>query len=123
MSEPTTTTAAGYAISAGMITITGGIIGMQYDALLAALTGALFALALHGEQLPPWRLGIWLVTSVMIAAWASPALTTWLVSMAESLQPATEALRLTCAALIGAGSKSLIPAVMGRAARTIEGGQ
>lgn len=122
MAEPASAGGVGYAFAAGTITITGSVLGMQYDALMAALSGALLALALAEQQLPPRRLAVWLITTVMIAAWAAPVASVWLVGLIPSIAEASEALRLVCAALIGAGAKSIIPAVIGRAADTIKGG-
>ncbi|MFT4172834.1 MAG: hypothetical protein QM639_09770 [Rhodocyclaceae bacterium] len=122
MTEPASAGGAGYAFAAGTITITGSVMGMHYDALMAGLAGALFALAMSDHQLPPKRLVAWLVTTVMIAAWMAPVIGAWLVSSVPAFAPVDEALRLACAALIGAGAKSLIPALVGRAARTIDGG-
>jgi hypothetical protein len=121
MSEPATA-GAGVVIYVGTVSLAGKLVGMDVDAVWAALAGVLFALAFTEHQLPLKRLVIWLITTVMIAAWLAPVVSAWIVFQAEYLASVAEALRLACAFLIAYGAKSLIPAVVGRAARTIDGG-
>lgn len=121
MAEPASTGGSAYAIAVGTITISGGVIGLQYDALIAALAGALFALSNSSDVMPRRRLFIWLVTTVMISAWTASIAASLAVVQWESLAPVVEPLRLLIAALCGAGARVLIPALIGRAGRTLGG--
>lgn len=48
MTEPATITAAGGALALGTVTLTGSILGLEYDVLLVGLAGGLVALSAAG---------------------------------------------------------------------------
>jgi hypothetical protein len=62
MPEPTTSAAAGYAVSIGTVTLTGAFLGLQYDLLLAGIFGGCVALSFT-RQTPLLRMAITLITS------------------------------------------------------------
>lgn len=101
---------AGIAIAAGSITLTGSVLGMQYDALLAGLCGGLVAL----PYLPPmrWRKIAGSVTgSALVAGWFAPlavAAAANYFSFLGNADPNT--LRIAAAAALGLCSQVLIPA-------------
>lgn len=108
MSEPTTTTVA---VSLGTVTVTGSLLGCQYDALLMGAAGVLFGL----RMLPPMRAGVLVasvVSTTVLAAVASPVLAAWVCSLLPSLQTVAEGVRLTSAMLLGASAQWLLPAAL-----------
>lgn len=119
---PTTEVAKTYAMSVTTVAVTGSFFGMQYDALMAALAGTLFALAISNIVMEKWRTILWLVTSTMLAAYMAPVAGAWIVAHIDSLASHVDAVRMAFAGIIGAGSRQLIPAVVNRAEKTISGG-
>lgn len=117
MAEPSTATGGGVALAAGTITLTGSILGLQYDALLFGLAGGLVSLM----HLPPdhpalgtmWRTAGMLAASAFFAAVLSPAAAPALYGLADwALRIPENAVRLAAAALIGLTLQWLVPAGM-----------
>lgn len=107
MAEPTST---GIAIAAGAITITGSILGVQYDSLLAGLFGGLISL----RFLPPMtikQLASSLSASSLLAGFFSPVVT----MMGEHAFPSLLALgnytHIAAAAFLGMSSQVIIPRI------------
>lgn len=111
MADPTSTTVAGAALAAGAITITGSILGVHYDTLLAGLFGGLVSLS----YLPPmslWRSAGSVLTSALLAGFFSPVIAAaganyfpWLATLGDHL-------RIAGAAFIGLSAQSLIPIML-----------
>lgn len=110
-----------YSMTVATVAVTGSFFGMQYDALIAALAGTVFALSISNVAMEKWRTIVWLVTSTMLSAWLAPVAGSWIVAHMESLAQHADAVRMATAGIIGAGSRQLIPAVVTRAEKTISG--
>lgn len=110
MPEPTSSTTA-VALAAGTITVTGTIIGVQYDALLAGFFGGLVSLSF----LPPMSLfktvgsvaGSALLAGFFapIFAAAAHAYLPWLASVGDFA-------RIAAAAALGIGWQALLPTIL-----------
>lgn len=103
------------AVSASSIALSGSIFGMQYEALIAALAGSLFALAFSTVRLERWRLIIWMITGTMIAAYGAPILESIALSTYPHLQPVAAEIQGFCAATLGFSMKVILPAISRRA--------
>lgn len=110
-----------YSMTVATVAVTGSFFGMQYDALIAALAGTVFALAISNIIMERWRTVLWLVTSTMLAAYLAPVGSSWATAHIDSLAQHADAVRMAIAAMVGAGSRQLIPAVVNRAEKTISG--
>lgn len=119
MAEPTTTTTSGIALAAGTITLTGSIVGLQYDGLLFGLAGSLMSLM----HLPPdhpalrtmGRTALMLCLSTFFAGALSPLAAPALHGALEwTAKIPAEPIRLAAAALIGLGLLWAIPVAMRR---------
>lgn len=73
MAEPASSTAVGVAIAAGTITLTGSILGVQYDALLAGFFGGLVSLS-YLPSMPALRTAGSVATSAMLAGFFAPVI-------------------------------------------------
>lgn len=113
------------AVSASSIALSGSIFGMQYEALIAALAGSLFALAFSTAQLARWRLIVWMVTGTMIAAYGAPILASIAVTTYPSLHALMSEVRGFCAATLGFSMKVILPALSRKAESVVSqtGGQ
>ena len=113
MAEPVSST-VGIAIAAGTITLTGSILGVQYDALLAGFFGGLVSLS----YLPPmtWgRIAGSVTGSSLIAGWFAPLASITAANYFPYLSGAGEApVRISAAAGLGLCAQVIIPAVFAR---------
>lgn len=107
MPEPQTTAAS--LLAGGVITITGSILGMQYDALIGGFGGGLMAL-LHQPQMPRLRAIASVAASCFLGGAFAPVLTAasvsylaWLASVNADL------LRVAGAVGIGLFAQPMIP--------------
>lgn len=99
MAEPASST-VGIAIAADTITLTGSILGVQYDALLAGLAGGLVSLS----YLPPMR-------GPQIAGWFAPVASVTAANYFPFLSSAGESgIRIAAAAGLGLCAQVIIPA-------------
>ncbi|MDC8758589.1 restriction endonuclease [Janthinobacterium fluminis] len=100
----------GIAIAAGTITLTGSILGVQYDALLAGFFGGLVSLSyLPAMSLP--RIAGSVVGSSLIAGWFAPVLSVAAANYLPFVAGAGEsAIRIAAAAALGLCAQVLIPA-------------
>lgn len=109
MAEPAAST-VGIAIAAGTITLTGSIMGVQYDALLAGFFGGLVSLS----YLPAMTLGRTASTvagSSLIAGWFAPLASITAANYFPFLSAAGEtASRISAAAALGLCAQVVIPA-------------
>lgn len=71
MAEPSSTTAGGIAIATGVISLTGSILGLQYDALLFGLFGGLVSL-MHIAAVNVLRVAGTLATAALCGALFAP---------------------------------------------------
>ena len=107
MPEPASST-VGIAIAAGTITLTGSIIGVQYDALLAGLFGGLVSLS----YLPPMsgpKIAGSVIGSSLVGGWFAPVAAVAAVNYFPWLTGAGEAIRMSTAAGLGLGAQVMIP--------------
>jgi hypothetical protein len=121
MPEPTSSSIGGGAIlAAGAVTITGSILGMQYDALLVGLFGGLVSL-MFLPAMPPFKVAGTLFTASVFGAIGSPLAPAVAAKYADFLvQAGPTPLRLFAALAIGLFVQFLIGAVIKRLAK--EGG-
>lgn len=106
MSDPASTT--GVALAALSITVTGSVLGVQYDALLIGFAGGLVALSFLPSMTWGKVAGSVFTSSVLagffapIAAAAAKNYLPWLVVVGD-------ALRIASAAAIGVSAQALVP--------------
>ena len=109
MAEPASST-VGIALAAGTITLTGSILGVQYDALLAGLAGGLVSLS----YLPPMRgpqIAGSVIGSSLIAGWFAPVASVTAANYFPFLSSAGESgIRIAAAAGLGLCAQVIIPA-------------
>lgn len=115
MTEPTATLTSGVALGAGVITITGSFLGLDFDVLLLGLFGGLFSLQ-HVAPLTRWQLGASLASASFLGAALSPfagafvrQYATWAASGVPPESP-----RLASAVLIGMAAQFIIPIIVNR---------
>lgn len=111
MSAPTPTS-VGISIAAGAITISGSILGLQYDYLMAGMFGGLVALSI-ATPTTKWKMAATVASSAVMAAYATPVAiafahtyATWTATVSYG------AFALFCAALIGISTHTAIPAML-----------
>ncbi len=122
MTEPVSTTATtGIALAAGTLTISGSILGVQYEALLAGFFGGLCYLT----YIPPTtklRVATSLAVSSLMAGFFAPILTVGLLNYLPWLVQAGETtLRIGVAAWVGLAGQSALPAILSKMNKKIEG--
>ena len=106
MAEPSAT--AGVAFAAGTITLTGSILGVHYDALLAGFFGGLVALS-YLPAMPAARIAGTVAANSLLAGFFAPILAAaasgyfaWAAGMGD-------ALRMAMAAGIGVTGQAIVP--------------
>lgn len=119
MAEPST--AAGVAIGAGVITITGSIFGVHYDMLLAGFFGGLLSLS-HLPAMSRWRVAGTVGTAALAAGFFGPVIAAAAQHYFPWMAELGDFLRLAAGAAIGMSIHSIIPVTL-RRVRTIIGGQ
>ncbi len=109
MPEPNASAAAGIALAAGAVTLTGSFLGMPYDALLGGFGGGLVAVMYHPPQ-PRRRVFLGIVAASFLGgAFSAPAVAAvthqagWLAGVGES------PLRMAAAVTIGLFAQVVIP--------------
>lgn len=109
MAEPASST-VGIAIAAGTITLTGSILGVQYDALLAGFFGGLVSLS-YLPAATLLRTAGSVVGSSLIAGWFAPLLVMVAGNYFPFITGAGETpVRISAAAALGLGAQVIIPA-------------
>lgn len=109
MAEPASSAASGIALSAGVITITGSFLGLQYDYLLAGMFGGLVALS-FASQSSRMRMAASVVASAVLAAFSTPIIALLAAEHFPSIARAgEEPLRMFCAVLIGISTQTVVP--------------
>lgn len=119
MSEPTSTATAA-AIAAGAITLTGSILGINFDALLVGFVGTIAALSFQNAS-TLLRLASGILLSTLCAGSLSPLLANALFHFMPWLAASADPLRIPIAGLLGMTSQLLFPAVIKRATSIIAG--
>lgn len=113
MAEPSSTTAGAVAVATGLVTLTGSIVGLQYDALLFGLLGGLVSL-MHISVGSPFRMAMALATASLCGALASqisPAAAHAYFEWTKALP--LNVLRLSSAFLVGLVAQVVIPLGLG----------
>lgn len=107
MAEPASST-VGIAIAAGTITLTGSILGVQYDSLLAGLAGGLASLSYLPTTTIVRTAGS-VASSALIAGWCAPFA---VLAVANFLPSAAgePAMRIAAAGVLGLCAQVIIPA-------------
>ncbi|MET3132854.1 hypothetical protein AAKU55_003135 [Oxalobacteraceae bacterium GrIS 1.11] len=109
MAEPASST-VGIAIAAGTITLTGSILGVQYDALLAGLAGGLVSLS-YLPAMTWGRIAGSVAGSSLIAGWFAPLASIAAANYFPFVAGAGEStIRIAAAAALGLGAQVIIPA-------------
>ena len=109
MAEPASST-VGIAIAAGTITLTGSILGVQYDALLAGLAGGLVSLS-YLPAMTWGRIAGSVAGSSLIAGWFAPLASIAAANYFPFVGGAGEStIRIAAAAALGLGAQVIIPA-------------
>lgn len=107
MAEPTSAT-VGIAIAAGTITLTGSVLGVQYDALLAGLFGGLVSLS-YLPAMSRTKIAGSVIGSSLVGGWFAPVAAIAAVNYFPWMAGAGEAIRLSTAAGLGLGAQVIIP--------------
>lgn len=111
--EPTSSGAAAAAAAAGAITITGSILGLEYQLLLIGMFGGLIAVSFL-PQTTRARMAMSVATSALLAGYATPVVATLSVAQIPAMAGvATEKLSWFCALVIGVSAQTLIPIALG----------
>jgi hypothetical protein len=111
MAEPSTT--AGITIGAGAIAVTGSILGVHYDMLIAGFFGGLLSLS-HLPPMSRWRVAGTIGTASIAAGFFGPILAKAAAHYFPWLEELGDFLRMAAGAGIGAGIHSIIPAALRR---------
>lgn len=111
MAEPASSTAAGVAIAAGAITLSGSILGVHYDALLAGFAGGLVWLTFQ-PSMPAVRIASSMVASSLIAGFFAPLAAVGAVNFFPWLSEVGDSLRMAAAAGLGIGAQVIVPALL-----------
>ncbi|MET3134605.1 hypothetical protein AAKU55_004905 [Oxalobacteraceae bacterium GrIS 1.11] len=110
MAEPASST-VGLAIAAGTITLTGSVLGVQYDALLAGFFGGLVSLS-YLPTMTRTRIAGSVIGSSLIAGWFAPLASVTAANYFPFVAGAGEAtIRISAAAALGLCAQVIIPAV------------
>lgn len=112
MAEPASST-AGVAIAAGTITLTGSILGVQYDALLAGFFGGLVSLS-YLPAMPRAKIAGSVAGSSIIAGYFAPIIAAAAAHYLPWLASLGDILRLPSAIALGLSAQAVIPAVLNR---------
>ena len=109
-------TTTGVAVAAGTITLTGSIVGVPYDALLAGFFGGLVWLTYR----PPadlWKTASSVAVSSLIAGVIAPLVAAWAIDKFAWLSVLLDPLmatRIAAGVIIGLCAQVVIPAALNR---------
>lgn len=120
MADLNSTAAAAAGTAAGMITITGGVLGMQFDTLIVGFLAGLVALSFQEKQ-SYWRMLSTVFSSSMLAGAFAPV---W-VAVAVHYMPflatiGPDAANVASAAAIGVAAQTFVPVALARMKALIE---
>lgn len=118
MAEPASSIVA---IAAATITLSGSVIGLQYDALLAGLAGGLLSL-LYLPSMPVLKIAGAVAGSALLAGFFAPVIAAAAQHFFPWLQTLGDFLRLAGGAALGLGGQVLIPAGLRRLRSMVRGG-
>ena len=110
MTDITSSSATGIALATGAITISGSIIGVQYDALLAGLAGGLISLS-YLPTMPKLKVASTIFSSVMVAGFFAPIAEAIVIKYAPWMH-AGNPLRMAAAFALGIAAQRLIPLLL-----------
>lgn len=110
MAEPSSTAGA-VAVATGVITITGSIVGLQYDALLFGLLGGLISL-MHVSVGSPVRMAGTLATAAILGAISSQFSPALIANIPGLPLVKPDHVRLAAALLVGLFGQFTIPLLM-----------
>ena len=111
MSAPTPTS-VGVSIAAGAITISGSILGLQYEYLMAGMFGGLVALSI-AEPTSKWKMATTVASSSVMAGYATPVAVAFAHTYAVWTSAISyESFAIFCSASIGISTHTAIPAVL-----------
>ncbi|HYD58979.1 MAG TPA: hypothetical protein VEC35_01395 [Noviherbaspirillum sp.] len=108
MAEPASST-VGVTIAAGTITLTGSILGVHYDALLAGFFGGLVSLS-YLPSMPALKIAGTVASSSILAGFFAPVIAAAAVHYFPWLVGTGGGVRMACAAGLGLTAQVLIPA-------------
>lgn len=116
MNEPATSAAEAAAAAGVVITVTGSIFGLQFDAIMAGFTGALVATSLVREEDRPderWssrilRGTIQLVAAGLLAGFLAPIAEVLIANLLPGKVPA-QALHVAVAGVLGMVAPVVVP--------------
>lgn len=121
MLEPQASVVAGAA--AGSIpAVSLVLLGAQVDALIVGLIAAIFVSIWLQSIDDKLKSGSAVLLSAMLAGYGSPAAATWVVAQVPTVASVADTVRLLLALVIGATAPFLIPLLIKRAAKKVEGG-
>ncbi len=115
MSEPASSI-TGVAIAAGTVTLTGSVLGVQYDMLLAGFFGGLVSLS-YLPTMTIMRIIGTVATSSLIAGFFAPVVAVIFVNYLPFLSSIGDFTRMSTAAGLGLCAQVLIPVVFDRIRR------
>ncbi len=108
MAEPASST-VGIALAAGTITLTGSILGVQYDALFAGFFGGLVSLS-YLPAMTLARTAGSVAGSALLGGWFAPLASVAAANQFPSIAGAGEpAIRIAAAATLGLAAQVVIP--------------
>lgn len=110
MAEPASST-AGVAIAAGTITLTGSILGVHYDALLAGFFGGLVSLS-YLPSMPRSKIAGTVASSSILAGYFAPVIAAGAQQYFPWAQGVGDALRLASAVGFGVSAQVVIPVAL-----------
>lgn len=113
MAEPTSTT-SGVTIATGVITLTGSVLGLQWDALLLGLFGGLFALQHVAPFASRWHVASGLAMASLFGAAFAPfadsiAHASFVSSWISATPIPADAPRLAGALVFGMAAQFVVP--------------
>jgi len=119
MAEPASST-AGVAIAAGTITVSGSIIGVQYDLLLAGFAGGLVSLS-YLPAMTRWRIAGSVASSAILAGFVAPVMAAGALHYLPWVASVGDFMRMVAAFGLGICAQVLIPAALKRLGKWLGG--
>lgn len=119
MAEPVSSSAS-IAIAAGTITLSGSVLGVQYDALLAGFSGGLVSL-LYLPPMSALKTAGTVAGSALVGGFFAPVIAAGALHYFPWLVGVGDFMRLAAGAGLGIAAQVLIPAAMKRL-RSLVGG-
>lgn len=112
MTEPASITAAGGALALGTVTLTGSVLGLEYDVLLVGLAGGLVALS-AAEPTGRLKMAISMITSALVAGYVGPIAHAGALEYFPWTARSDAALRWFCAFVAGVSAQTIVPLALG----------